>query len=92
MSGEGISLFLNKWLFAFLSFEPNIEISLKMCALTLYERGELSSKWELNVLPAPRGRLLLSESDACECRTFTTITAYSGRDAQVTLGARKMCA
>lgn len=53
MSGEGVSLFLNKWLFAFLSFEPNIEISLKMCTLTLYDCGELSSKGELNELPTP---------------------------------------
>lgn len=53
VSREAISLFLSNWLVAFLSFEPNTEISLKICTPTLCECGELS-KWKVALLP-PRG-------------------------------------
>lgn len=66
--------------FAFLSFEPNIEISLKICTLTFCECGELISKWTLNMIPLLRvGGLLLSDSQKPEnAGTLKTITASCG--------------
>lgn len=56
--GRG-SLLLNKRLFTILSFELNIESSLKMCTPMTYECGELrTSKWGPKPLSMPRGGLL----------------------------------
>ena len=53
------SLLLNKRLFTILSFELNIESSLKMCTPMTYECGELrTGKWGPKPLSTPRGGLL----------------------------------
>ena len=71
--GGGGSLLLNKRLFTILSFELNIEISLKTCTPMTYECGELmTSKWGPKLLSTPRGGLLTGD---CEkpANTRTTL-------------------
>lgn len=71
--GGGGSLLLNKRLFTILSFELNIEISLKTCTPMTYECGELmTSKWGPKLLSTPRGGLLTGD---CEKPANTRTTS-----------------
>lgn len=61
MSGEGVSLFLRKWLAASLSFEPNTEISLKICTQHSVNVASSVVSGKSPCCP-PQGRTLVSDS------------------------------